>query len=182
MLVHNVAEVLKSPTGAARDFAIDDVVPPLGVSSNLPTPVRGAGRFVRTTEGIMAQGQVAADLELECSRCLKNYPALVEALFADEFRPSMNVVSGEFLPPSEDEALRIDERHQLDLAEAIRQYLLMALPLQPLCQPDCKGLCPLCGADLNLGPCRCTQEPPANPFAKLAALTWEQPERREAPD
>ena len=182
MLVHNVAEVLKSPPGAAREIVIDDVVPPFSASSNFPTPVRGTGRFVRTPEGIMAQGHVVAELEFECSRCLKNFPAAVDAAFVEEFRPSVNMVTGEFLPPREDEALQIDERHLLDLTETVRQYLVMALPLQPLCQPNCKGLCPLCGADLNLGPCPCAGEPPTSPFAELPALIWEQPLQREPQD
>jgi uncharacterized metal-binding protein YceD (DUF177 family) len=69
-----------------------------------------------------------------------------------------------------DEALRIDERHTLDLTETARQYLLTALPLQSVCSPSCKGLCPNCGANLNLGPCGCDEELPTNPFALLTSI------------
>lgn len=179
MLVHNVAEILKSPSGAAREIVIDDVVPSLGTGSNLPTPVQGSGRFVRTTEGVLVQGHVAAEVDLECSRCLKNFAAAVDAAFVEEFRPSVNVVTGEPLPQPEDQALRIDERHVLDLTETVRQYLVTALPFKPLCQPDCRGLCPLCGADLNLGLCSCADEPPIGPFTALAALAREGPEAHE---
>jgi uncharacterized protein len=69
------------------------------------------------------------------------------------------VVSGISLPVSQEPGgFIIDEHHILDLTEAIRQYALLALPMKPLCQESCAGLCPSCGHNLNQGACNCPPE------------------------
>jgi uncharacterized protein len=90
----------------------------------------------------------------------------------EEFRPLVNVTTGAPLEPPDDDALRIDERHLLDLTEATRQYIETEIPLQPLCQEGCHGLCPRCGANLNREECACALDAvdPSNPFAALAGL------------
>jgi uncharacterized protein len=83
----------------------------------------------------------------------------LEAQVEEEFR-----ASGQFASPNresaeaEDPVLVINEQHQLDLAEVVRQQLLLALPMHPVCRSACSGLCPHCGQDLNEGPCDCTEE------------------------
>ncbi|GAI19598.1 unnamed protein product, partial [marine sediment metagenome] len=73
-----------------------------------------------------------------------------------EYFPTTDVVSGAWLPlPEEASYFTIDERYVLDLAEAIRQYMMLAIPMKPLCREDCAGLCSRCGHNLNQGPCNC---------------------------
>ena len=63
-------------------------------------------------------------------------------------------------PPDEAEGvLHIDTRQMLDLSDVLRQYLLTSEPLKMLCRDDCQGLCPECGADLNMEKCNCTSTP-----------------------
>jgi uncharacterized protein len=69
-----------------------------------------------------------------------------------------------------DDAFLIDDRHTLDLNEAVRQYREVSLLMKPLCRPDCRGLCPVCGADLNVGPCGHETAPADSRWAGLAAL------------
>ncbi|MBM3157836.1 MAG: DUF177 domain-containing protein, partial [Chloroflexi bacterium] len=71
----------------------------------------------------------------------------------------------------------INENHILDLSEAIRQYTIMALPMKPVCREDCAGLCPHCGRNLNLGPCKCPPAPPDARWAPLLALRSENRKR-----
>jgi uncharacterized protein len=79
--------------------------------------------------------------------------------FEERFYPTYDVITGMPLPPiEEDEVLPIDEHHEVDLTEAIRQNVLLAVPMVTLCDPDCAGLCSQCGHDLNLGPCQCQPE------------------------
>jgi uncharacterized protein len=79
--------------------------------------------------------------------------------FAEQFNPTVDVLTGLPMPPfDEEEIFPIDEHHLVDLTEAIRQNVLLALPMVTLCREDCKGLCPQCGHDLNLGPCECQPE------------------------
>jgi len=99
----------------------------------------------------------------------------------EEFGPSVHILTGAPLEAPDDEALRIDERHLLDLTEAVRQYLSTSIPLQPLCSMSCRGLCPECGMNLNEGKCRCDAASMAasGPFAALAGLIQQDQDQPE---
>ena len=71
-------------------------------------------------------------------------------------------------PADLDVATYVDE--QIDLEEALRAELLLALPIAPLCRDDCKGLCARCGKDLNEGPCACPPEPKDDRWAALRSV------------
>lgn len=180
MLGLNVSALLKSPLGTARDVELTDAHPQLGTELPAVAPLEASTRLLRTQEGILVRADFRTTLGLECSRCLSSFAVPVRARFEEEFRPTVNVATGLPVAPTEDAALWIDERHVLDLGEAVRQYLLTTLPLQPICRPDCKGLCPSCGADLNEGSCTCEAEPTGGPFSVLAELLakGEDEERR----
>jgi uncharacterized protein len=76
--------------------------------------------------------------------------------FEEEYYPTIDVVTGLPVPVPEEEGIfTIGGDHVLDLSEAIRQYAIMALPMAPICRPDCAGLCPECGQNLNQGSCAC---------------------------
>jgi uncharacterized protein len=78
------------------------------------------------------------------------------------------VVGGVPLPlPDEPGCFTIDERHILDLTEAIRQYTLLAIPMKPVCKTNCAGLCPNCGHNLNYGPCNCPPQEVDPRWSKL---------------
>jgi len=157
---YNVAQLLKEPIGATREKsieadirALDEAIKPLGL-------LTGHVNLLRTDAGILVRGWVRVEVELLCSCCLTPFAWPLEVVLEDEFRPSVligvtKVARDEIVDP----ALRIDEHHVLDLRELIRQQLLLALPMHPLCRPDCAGLCPQCGQDLNEGPCECIKEP-----------------------
>jgi uncharacterized protein len=87
----------------------------------------------------------------------------------EEYFPVIDVVSGSSLSlPERPGCFTIDERHILDLTEAIKQYALLAIPMKPLCRQDCRGLCPNCGHNLNEGPCDCREAGPN--LSKLSKL------------
>jgi uncharacterized protein len=171
-LAHNVAELLKSAPGSGRQVSVDEPGPRLGPELRVVEPVQGTARLLRTQNGVLARARLATRVELECARCLEPVQRAVTIDLDEEFRPSIHVTTGAPLGPTEDDALQIDEHHVLDLAEAVRQYVETALPLQPLCSPSCRGLCPDCGMNLNLGSCRCAAEPApgGGPFAALGGL------------
>jgi uncharacterized protein len=58
----------------------------------------------------------------------------------------------------------------VEVADEVRQSLLLALPVKPLCRPDCRGLCTRCGKNLNAGACGCLEAPKEGPFAALKNL------------
>ena len=72
--------------------------------------------------------------------------------------------------PADSDGFTIDRQHQLDLTEALRQGVLMARGLTPLCRPDCAGLCPSCGINRNDDRCDCAPPPPDPRWAALDDL------------
>lgn len=165
MLVHNVSDLVQSTPGATRTLAIQDPGASLGPELVLAIPVEGQARLHRTQSGVVVQCEITTAFNSECSRCLDPVTLPVTVRFTEEFRIA------EEEPTTEQEAddFRIDEHHNLDLTEAARQYLTVALPLAPLCRPDCPGLCPDCGAPLDGHICSAVLSP-SGPFAALANM------------
>ena len=164
----NVASLLKESTGATREFAVDDDVRIDGVKRR----VIGDVRLDRTPRGILVRATVAGETSGECSRCLKPLTYPMEIEFDEEFIPTIDVNTGHHVDAPEDgpDAYRITPRHVIDLTEAITQYWAIALPLAPVCDEDCPGLCTECGADLSSGSHDCVPAPVDSPWAKLADL------------
>jgi uncharacterized protein len=180
MLAHNVAALLKSPPGTNREVQIDEPSPRFGPDIVVRSSVRGSALLQRTQEGLLVNCRADTSVELECSRCLEPFEYPVKVQFREEFLPTVNVLTGAPLDAPEDDALRIDEHHILDLTEAVRQYLLIEIPLKPVCRPDCPGLCPRCGRELVDGWCTCEDDTSGpNPFAALRDLLPSEPARSD---
>lgn len=132
--------------------------------------------LTNTGGAILAQGNVEAELEGTCDRCLD--PAVLE------LSGNVEVL---FVPPGgefqvgEDEGLEIlpIEEDRLALDDPIRAAIAVEIPFKVLCRQDCKGLCPVCGQNLNEGSCDCAQnradaELERNPFSVLKNLTFDE--------
>jgi len=159
-MLFNVAQLMKSPVGTSfvTDFQEDDGVI-LDDDLQVVGALSGHARMRRTNQGLLIDGWVDLTLELSCMRCLKSFEQPMHATFAEQFYPTVDVLTGLPTPAfDEDEIFPIDDHHQVDLSEAVRQTVLIALPMAPICQQDCKGLCSQCGHDLNSGPCDCQPE------------------------
>jgi len=120
-------------------------------------------------------GDVRAQLELDCSRCLEPFLLPVEATFDLRYLPASAMsTEPEREVADEDLDLSYYRDDQIDLNELLREQFYLALPMKPLCREDCRGLCPQCGANLNTAPCTCetTWEDP-----RLAALKALRPDR-----
>ena len=164
----NVAQQLKAPIGTARNYDADGVVTIAGNDSR----VQGEAKLVRTDRGILVKGTLHTEVEVTCSRCLSPFRCSLELNIEEEYFPVIDVVSGASLSlPEEPGCFTIDEHHVLNLTEAIRQYALLAIPMKPLCRPDCAGLCPNCGHNLNQGPCECSSQGIDPRWSKLKNLT-----------
>jgi uncharacterized protein len=172
MIAINVSQLLKQPPGATRDFEFTELTPELVHELQLTEPIEGRTRLLRTARGILASSRYRTAVRQSCGRCLEPAVTQLEGSSEDEFLPRVDVVTGLVLQEQPESAeLAIDERHVLDLTEVIRQDLLTRLPLQPLCEPDCPGLCTECGRQLRAGGCSCKSTVEnASPFAGLAEL------------
>lgn len=102
-------------------------------------------------------GKLEGSVTLECSRCLRTvtYPLLVEV--AEQFSRHTQ----------RDEDINIFLGEEIDVAGVLRDCVLLTLPAKPLCFPDCRGLCPHCGIDLNQESCDCN---PLHVDPRLAVL------------
>ncbi|MBI2847845.1 MAG: DUF177 domain-containing protein [Chloroflexi bacterium] len=170
MLQINVSQQLKASVGTTREYSIEDMIDVTGGGDG-KNKVRGSISLLRTDRGILVKGTLHTDVELTCSRCLSLFPQSLAVDIEDEYLPTIDVYTGNNLPLPDAETFTIDEHNILNLAEAVRQYALTAIPMKPLCRPDCKGLCPVCGGNLNQGACRCFPKPPDPRWAKLNQLT-----------
>ena len=168
-LQYNVAQLFKESIGSLRDFEVESAGLNLdGIQSGM---IRGKVKLMRTDRSILAQARLKSSVFIECSRCLKELAWPLTINLEEEYFPTINILNGRPIsPPDEPGVFTIDENHVLDLAEAARQYLLLALPMKPLCCVDCAGLCPTCGQDLNKRSCGCPAVQPDPRWAKLAQL------------
>ena len=132
----NVAQLLKEPVGSSRSYDICEVLEEQAKGS-----VRGKIMLIHSSQGILVRGKLAAEVELVCSRCLNSFPYPIGFTIEEEFLPTVDVSSGLSLSlPQESDGFTIDSNHMLDLGKLIRQYILLNLPMKPLCRPDCAGI------------------------------------------
>jgi uncharacterized protein len=158
-MIFNVAQLLKSPVGTSLEAEIDEEAIQLDEDLRVIGPLTGHVRMRRTNQCVLVDGWVDLTLELTCTRCLTEFEQPMHVTFEERFYPTVDVVTGMPLPAiDEDEVFPIDGHHLLDLTEAVRQHVLLDLPMATLCKEDCAGLCAQCGHDLNLGPCDCKPE------------------------
>jgi len=180
-LIVNVAQLLKEPLGSTRKLDIS--TPELQLSEQSDEPdgrvisahdVRGNAKITRLSKDLLVQGTVTADVGLECSRCLEEFSLPVEGTLEEKYQPSIDVETGRPVRreafEEDDTAFGVSLNHEMDLTEPVRQALLVALPLKPLCKDDCAGLCPQCGANLNEGPCDCEPDTSDDRWAALREL------------
>jgi uncharacterized protein len=146
--------------GAGHSHMTEFDVPPVRVADDVDLAyLRGGLRLSRTKEGILVQGVLHLGLDSECYRCLtplqRDLKLEIEELFASE---TSAVPMAEF---------SVGEDGILDLARA---EAIIADERGALCRPDCMGLCPDCGANLNNGACNCRQDEIDPRMAKLKQL------------
>jgi uncharacterized protein len=167
----NVAQLLKEPIGGTRAYDVLVPVPHEDAELAQTEPLVGHVAMLRTNRGILVEATLSGTVVVECSRCLKGVTTPITVHLEEEFQPTVDVVKGTFIAVEEDDtALLIDEHHILDIAEVVRQAVLLEIPMQVLCKPDCLGLCPTCGQDLNAGPCGCLPADADPRWADLSAL------------
>lgn len=154
----NVAQLLKEPIGSVRRYDVHEDIQALAAELSTTTPLTGRVQFLHTPDGVLVTGRLATAFATDCARCLAPVQQQIEFELEDEFKATVEVLTGApiVVDPEEDPALLIDAQHILNLGEIIRQELWLSQDLAPVCRPDCRGLCPTCGKDLNTGPCGCT--------------------------
>jgi uncharacterized protein len=157
----NVGFLLKQGAGYSREILFDNpgvlVVEDVQVAN-----LTGSLCLTRTPQGIVVQGELAADAVIECVRCLTP--------FSLHFTMSLSDLFAFPAPRDADFHFIVDEGGYLDLRPIVREESILAVPIHALCRPDCKGLCPECGENLNETTCGCKRDSVDPRLAPLRAL------------
>ncbi|MDY7042120.1 MAG: DUF177 domain-containing protein [Chloroflexota bacterium] len=150
MISINVSRLLQEPWGSLRKFDLDEG--PLQLGDDLKVDfLRGTLRLMHTNEGILAQGEFTTQVQQECVRCLEPFEYQLSVRLEERFLPGNTAALDE-------DAFPIGNDNTVDLAEPLRENILLALPMRSICRPDCLGMCSQCGQNLNIGQCDCQEE------------------------
>ena len=145
----NVGFVVAQTAGFSRDFPFElqqiNIPPDLQLSS-----LSGFVQATRTPQGILLQVDFQAQISLECVRCLTDFQQSLDVIFTELYAFSKRYVT--------DSGLLMPESGIIDLNPVLREYILLEIPISPLCRPDCKGLRPLRGNNFNERPCNVEEE------------------------
>jgi len=112
-----------------------------------------SGNATNTGNSIYVEGKVKATGDCTCSLCLAPFPLEVQFPFEETYYRQ-----GEQGVRNNGGLMRTYQGDEIDLSDVIREGLILTLPMKPLCRPDCKGLCPVCGCDLNSRQCSCVPQ------------------------
>lgn len=108
--------------------------------------LNGKIRLTRTSQGIYVEGQLSARTPVACASCLSEYSQSLTIQISELFV---------YPPPNPtDPLLEVKEDGSLDLGPLVREAMLLEIPIRAMCRPDCKGLCPECGANQNEKVCQ----------------------------
>lgn len=157
----NFGFFIEASLGTSRTIELS--YPTIWLSHDLTvTPLIGSFVATRTGEGVYLSGQLKTMLDNTCVRCLEEakVPATLDLddLF---YYPPQSAPDGEY---------SLGEDGFIDLAPLVRELTVLEIPIQPVCKPDCKGLCIHCGQNLNEGSCDCEIDTIDPRLAKLREL------------
>lgn len=133
--------------------AIDFFDPQLRQISDLE--VSGWAELKTVTMEIRVRGRLTVHMEADCDRCLEAalFPITVD--FDLIYRPLPTRLAEEVILSPEETEIGFYRGLGLELADVVREQVLLALPMQRVCRPDCRGICPVCGQNRNLVACAC---------------------------
>jgi len=142
----NIGFLLNVPLGTFRDFEFE--FPALRFSQDFELQeFHGVVRITRTAEGLLAEGDFKGKIGAECVRCLDTGLITLHSQFQELYAFRSHVRE------EGDAELVVPDDGYIDLTSLVHEYMILEIPISPLCKPDCAGLCPVCGVNWNLEPC-----------------------------
>jgi uncharacterized protein len=132
----NVTQLLKEPVGSSQSYDINGLL-----GDDIDGSIEGTAKMIRATRGVLVQCELSAEVKLICSRCLEAFSCPMSFTAEEEFLPVADMSDDLALSsPEQSEEFTIDDKNIVDLGELIRQYVLLNLPMKPLCRPNCPGI------------------------------------------
>ncbi|MBN1553094.1 DUF177 domain-containing protein [bacterium] len=131
-------------------------------------PVKFDGNVKLMSSGCLVSGHLKGSWKLSCARCLKFFTLPVDGKFRVFFNRNFNKDTDSILELTQEQ---LEEKelnsNEINLTEIIREEMILRIPMKPICEGTCKGLCPSCGQDLNIASCNCEKNAVNPQFAKL---------------
>jgi len=162
--LHDVEELSVDFDGQQCDFPAD--------AGKLRKPVHLEAQVRKVGHEITIEGRLSTRVEVLCARCLKPHDEVLDETFEVVYFPQPGI-------PGQSDEVELSEGEldcyyyegeTISLLDVVRDQLLLMIPVKPLCDPDCAGLCPICGKNLNLGSCECASHTGDSRFAVLEQL------------
>ncbi len=140
----------------------------LGEDLNIKQPFSGYFKLKKLGIEVKLEGFLKGVITLECDRCLALYDFPIEHKFNIDIKPlaSLNLEEEKELSEEEME-VSFYENSWISFYDLLKEEIFLNLPYKNLCNPDCKGICPICGANLNENPCNCKGYKKESPFSIL---------------
>ena len=166
----NVSQLIKELSGSTRNLeVVGEVLSPNGGSVSLVT---GGATLMRTDMGVWVSARLSTREKSICSRCLEEFRMMINTSIEEEAIPVARLVDSDHREVVEEDLSRlwIDPEQILDITEVVRQYIDLAIPMKPICNDNCLGICSTCGINLNKASCSCEKVMTASQWAPLLDL------------
>lgn len=148
----NIAQA-KQEIGSTYQFQFAACSDELGFDEDVPwkgNAITVAGQITNTGRVLEVQGVIKTSGTYSCGRCLEQFCTDIEVAFSENYLAAGSEAEGE-------DAL-FYEGDEIDITDLVRESILLAEPLKIVCKEECKGLCPVCGTNLNATACSCDRD------------------------
>lgn len=152
----DVGEIRKSPE---RLFHYDllETVQPIIIGNeeiSFASPIKISLDIKNTGRVLVMNGHIAGDTVLTCSRCLEQYPFQLDTYFEEKFCHVSDVsdVAGDGLDTGD---LHVFENNRIEIDDILQENIVLSVPMKTVCSESCRGLCGICGTNLNKKECGC---------------------------
>lgn len=151
----DVADLKKTP-GAQIELSLEGTLPSFEEEADqevtLLSSVMAELRLKNVDRVILVEGKIRVQVCLCCSRCLEEFSQNLEVAISEAYSDAGGLQGN---GKEQEGGITFFSGNTIDLTAAVRENLLAALPMKATCREDCRGLCPHCGHNLNLGECGC---------------------------
>jgi uncharacterized protein len=144
------------------------------IDFDFEAPLLSEVKILKAGQSVLIKGRVETNLRLHCVRCLKEFSYPLSSTFELTLHPLEGTSFEEETGLEEGETeSSLFEGGEIHLSEIACEQIFLEIPYQPLCHEECKGLCSVCGKDLNLFSCECVKEEFVSGFSVLKKLKIE---------
>ena len=141
------------------------------IDFDFESPLQSEVKIKKAGRSVLITGKVQTTLRLQCVRCLKEFSYPLSSIFELTLHPLKEAPSEEEIElGSEEMESSFFKGEEIHLSEVACEQIFLEIPYQPICREDCKGLCPICGKELNLSSCECVKEEFSSGFSVLQKL------------